>query len=113
MQIYVNLFWSYAEYPSEGTTDCNTADPLAGHLKLLLTKMHACFYVCVCPGCEDGDPDEGLMQMIVMMLVMVVMMVMAMLLVLLVNMVELDGSTLISPDIYASLFTSIGTAKAQ
>ena len=51
--------------------------------------------------------------MIVMMLVMVVMMVMAMLLVLLVSMVELDGSTLISPDIYASLFTLVGTAKTQ
>ena len=51
--------------------------------------------------------------MIVMMLVMVVMMVMAMLLVLLVNMVELDGSTLMSPDIYASLLTSICTPKTQ
>ena len=59
MQIYVNLLWSYAEYQLEGTTDRNTADPLAGHLKLLLTKMHACVYVCACPGCDDGDPDDG------------------------------------------------------
>ena len=54
-----------------------------------------------------------MVQMNVLMLVMVVMMVMAMLLVLLVNMVELNGSTLISPDIYASLFTSIVTTKTQ
>ena len=51
--------------------------------------------------------------MIVMMLVLVVMMAMAMLLVLLVNMVELDGSTLISPDIYASFFKPIYTAKTR
>ena len=51
--------------------------------------------------------------MIVMMLVMVVMLVMVRLLVLLVSMVELDGDNVISPDIYASLLTSICTAKTQ
>ena len=51
--------------------------------------------------------------MIVMMLLMVVMLVMVRLLVLLVSMVELDGDNVISPDIYASLFTSIGTASTQ
>ena len=59
LQIYVNLLWSYAEYQLEGTTDRNSADPLAGHLNLMLTKMHACVSVCVGPGCEEGDPDEG------------------------------------------------------
>ena len=56
----------------------------------------------------------GWMQMIVMLLVMVVMMmVMVMLLVLLVNMVDLNGNTLIRPDIYASFFTSVCITQTQ